>query len=93
MACHGQCVSCAAFQQPANFNVVLVELCSYQMVPGLIPGGRTCKCGRQDKAGFARQMQHSYALATAAHLPSYLQTCLQTYLQTYSDIPEKRAGV
>ena len=25
MACHGQCVSSAALQQPANFNVVLVK--------------------------------------------------------------------
>ena len=25
MACHGQCVSSAAFQQPANVNVVLVK--------------------------------------------------------------------
>ena len=81
-----------AYDKPAIAQLaehLTVELCSYQIVPGSIPGGRTCKCGRQDKAGFARQMQHSYALATAAHLPSYLQT----YLQTYSDIPEKRAGV
>ena len=49
-----------------------VELCSYQMVPGSIPDGRTCKCERQDKARFVRQMQHSYPLASAAHLPSYI---------------------
>ena len=40
MACHGQCVSSAAFQQPANFNVVLVK--KTEMVRHGQATGKTC---------------------------------------------------
>ena len=84
-----------AYDKPAIAQLaehLTVELCSYQMVPGSIPGGQTWQMWEAGQGGVCASDAAFLSSSNCCSL-AILFTYLQTYLQTYSDIPEKRAGV